>query len=55
MQHWESFSPELRLQEIFTTSADIQELLNSGRLILDDRWLIVIFIVTHCLIVTFYD
>ncbi|XP_075889220.1 radical S-adenosyl methionine domain-containing protein 1, mitochondrial isoform X1 [Nelusetta ayraudi] len=38
-QHWESFSPELRLQEIFTTSADIQELLNSGRLILDDRGL----------------
>lgn len=37
VQHWESFSPQLCLREIFSTSADVHELLKSGQLILDDR------------------
>lgn len=38
-KHWQLFSPELGLQEVMGTSADIQSLLQSGRLILDDRGL----------------
>ncbi|KAM3597812.1 uncharacterized protein V6R79_009429 [Siganus canaliculatus] len=38
-KHWESFSPQLSLREVFGASADVQELLQSGWLILDDRGL----------------
>uniref|UniRef100_A0A8D0CZD0 Radical S-adenosyl methionine domain-containing protein n=1 Tax=Sander lucioperca TaxID=283035 RepID=A0A8D0CZD0_SANLU len=38
-KHWELFSPQLGLHEVFGTSNDIQELLQSGQLILDDRGL----------------
>uniref|UniRef100_UPI0037E9396B radical S-adenosyl methionine domain-containing protein 1, mitochondrial n=1 Tax=Semicossyphus pulcher TaxID=241346 RepID=UPI0037E9396B len=38
-KHWELFSPELSLYEIFGASIDSQEFLQSGRLILDDRGL----------------
>nr|XP_019950085.1 PREDICTED: radical S-adenosyl methionine domain-containing protein 1, mitochondrial isoform X1 [Paralichthys olivaceus] len=38
-EHWEMFSPQLGLHEVFGTSTDVQELLQSGRLILDDRGL----------------
>lgn len=37
LQHWELFSPQLGLHEVFGTSTDVQDLLKSGRLILDDR------------------
>ncbi|XP_040919362.1 radical S-adenosyl methionine domain-containing protein 1, mitochondrial isoform X2 [Toxotes jaculatrix] len=36
-KHWEMFSPDLGLHEVFGTSTDVQELLQSGKLILDDR------------------
>ncbi|XP_051244256.1 radical S-adenosyl methionine domain-containing protein 1, mitochondrial isoform X2 [Dicentrarchus labrax] len=38
-KHWELFSPQLSLREVFGRSTDVQELLQSGRLILDDRGL----------------
>ncbi|XP_068435071.1 radical S-adenosyl methionine domain-containing protein 1, mitochondrial [Clinocottus analis] len=38
-KHWEMFSPQLGLQEVFSTSRDVQELCQSGQLILDDRGL----------------
>ncbi|XP_078126380.1 radical S-adenosyl methionine domain-containing protein 1, mitochondrial [Sander vitreus] len=38
-KHWELFSPQLGLHEVFGTSNDFQELLQSGQLILDDRGL----------------
>ncbi|XP_008414327.1 radical S-adenosyl methionine domain-containing protein 1, mitochondrial isoform X1 [Poecilia reticulata] len=38
-KHWEMFSPELSLLEIFGGSLVVQELLQSGQLILDDRGL----------------
>ncbi|XP_029294501.1 radical S-adenosyl methionine domain-containing protein 1, mitochondrial isoform X2 [Cottoperca gobio] len=38
-KHWESFSPHLGLHEVFGTSSDVQELIRSGQLILDDRGL----------------
>ncbi|XP_038558246.1 radical S-adenosyl methionine domain-containing protein 1, mitochondrial isoform X2 [Micropterus salmoides] len=38
-KHWELFSPQLGLHEAFGTSVNVQELLRSGRLILDDRGL----------------
>ncbi|XP_010728719.3 radical S-adenosyl methionine domain-containing protein 1, mitochondrial isoform X1 [Larimichthys crocea] len=38
-KHWELFSPQLGLCEVFGTSTEVQELLQSGRLILDDRGL----------------
>ncbi|KAM4534633.1 radical S-adenosyl methionine domain-containing protein 1, mitochondrial isoform 1-T1 [Fundulus diaphanus] len=38
-KHWEVFSPELSLHEIFGASPVVQELLQSGHLILDDRGL----------------
>ncbi|XP_070779798.1 radical S-adenosyl methionine domain-containing protein 1, mitochondrial [Enoplosus armatus] len=38
-KHWELFSPHLGLHEAFGTSTDVRELLQSGRLILDDRGL----------------
>ncbi|KAM4717912.1 radical S-adenosyl methionine domain-containing protein 1, mitochondrial [Anableps anableps] len=38
-KHWELFSPELSLHEIFGASLVVQELLQSGQLILDDRGL----------------
>ncbi|TDH03030.1 hypothetical protein EPR50_G00158480 [Perca flavescens] len=38
-KHWELFSPQLGLHEVFGTSNDVQELLQSGQLILDDRGL----------------
>ncbi|KAG7505174.1 hypothetical protein JOB18_025261 [Solea senegalensis] len=38
-KHWELFSPQLGLRDIFGTSADVQDLLRNGRLILDDRGL----------------
>ncbi|KAM7387208.1 hypothetical protein PAMA_009699 [Pampus argenteus] len=38
-KHWQSFSPQLGLHEIFATSVDVRELLQSGQLILDDRGL----------------
>ncbi|XP_034396349.1 radical S-adenosyl methionine domain-containing protein 1, mitochondrial isoform X1 [Cyclopterus lumpus] len=38
-EHWEMFSPHLGLREVFGTSREVQELLQSGQLILDDRGL----------------
>ncbi|XP_058510540.1 radical S-adenosyl methionine domain-containing protein 1, mitochondrial [Solea solea] len=38
-KHWELFSPQLGLRDIFGTSADVQDLLRNGQLILDDRGL----------------
>ncbi|XP_032393789.1 radical S-adenosyl methionine domain-containing protein 1, mitochondrial [Etheostoma spectabile] len=38
-KHWEWFSPQLGLHEVFGTSSNVQELLQSGQLILDDRGL----------------
>ncbi|XP_026194717.1 radical S-adenosyl methionine domain-containing protein 1, mitochondrial isoform X2 [Anabas testudineus] len=38
-KHWELFSPQLCLHEIFGASIDVQELLRRGQLILDDRGL----------------
>ncbi|XP_054463302.1 radical S-adenosyl methionine domain-containing protein 1, mitochondrial, partial [Anoplopoma fimbria] len=38
-KHWEMFSPQLGLHEVFGSSRDVQELLLSGQLILDDRGL----------------
>ncbi|XP_029015098.1 radical S-adenosyl methionine domain-containing protein 1, mitochondrial [Betta splendens] len=38
-KHWGMFSPQLGLREVFGSSADVQELLHSGHLILDDRGL----------------
>ncbi|XP_040011584.1 radical S-adenosyl methionine domain-containing protein 1, mitochondrial [Xiphias gladius] len=38
-KHWELFSPQLGLHEVFGTSGGVQELLQSGQLILDDRGL----------------
>uniref|UniRef100_A0A3P8S4Z5 Radical S-adenosyl methionine domain-containing protein n=1 Tax=Amphiprion percula TaxID=161767 RepID=A0A3P8S4Z5_AMPPE len=38
-KHWELFSPEMGLCEIFGASMDVQELVQSGQLILDDRGL----------------
>ncbi|XP_076609746.1 radical S-adenosyl methionine domain-containing protein 1, mitochondrial [Chaetodon auriga] len=38
-KHWELFSPQLSLSEVFGTSTDVQEWLQSGRLVLDDRGL----------------
>ncbi|XP_035471079.1 radical S-adenosyl methionine domain-containing protein 1, mitochondrial isoform X4 [Scophthalmus maximus] len=38
-EHWELFSPQLGLHEVFGTSTEVQELLQSGLLILDDRGL----------------
>ncbi|KAG7239989.1 hypothetical protein INR49_028099 [Caranx melampygus] len=37
-KHWELFSPQLDLHEVFT-STDVQGLLQNGQLILDDRGL----------------
>ncbi|XP_037649573.1 radical S-adenosyl methionine domain-containing protein 1, mitochondrial isoform X1 [Sebastes umbrosus] len=38
-KHWELFSPQLGLHDVFGSSSDVKELLQSGRLILDDRGL----------------
>uniref|UniRef100_A0A3Q3WCH7 Radical S-adenosyl methionine domain-containing protein n=1 Tax=Mola mola TaxID=94237 RepID=A0A3Q3WCH7_MOLML len=38
-RHWALFSPRLGLHQVFGTSAHVQDLLNSGRLVLDDRGL----------------
>uniref|UniRef100_A0A3Q3NE95 Radical S-adenosyl methionine domain-containing protein n=1 Tax=Mastacembelus armatus TaxID=205130 RepID=A0A3Q3NE95_9TELE len=38
-KHWELFSPQLGLREVFGTSVHVQELLEGGQLILDDRGL----------------
>ncbi|XP_056262988.1 radical S-adenosyl methionine domain-containing protein 1, mitochondrial [Pseudoliparis swirei] len=38
-EHWEMFSPQLGLREVFGSSRDVQELLQSGQLLLDDRGL----------------
>ncbi|XP_022070750.2 radical S-adenosyl methionine domain-containing protein 1, mitochondrial isoform X3 [Acanthochromis polyacanthus] len=38
-KHWELFSPEMGLHDIFGASMDVQELVQSGQLILDDRGL----------------
>lgn len=38
-KHWELFSPQLGLHDVFGTSIDVQELLQRGQLILDDRGL----------------
>ncbi|XP_033500093.2 radical S-adenosyl methionine domain-containing protein 1, mitochondrial [Epinephelus lanceolatus] len=38
-KHWELFSPQLALHDVFGTSIDVQELLQRGQLILDDRGL----------------
>ncbi|KAI3359744.1 hypothetical protein L3Q82_014117 [Scortum barcoo] len=38
-KHWELFSPQLGLHEVFGASANVEELLQSGRLILDKRGL----------------
>lgn len=38
-KHWELFSPQMSLSEVFSASSDVQELLQSGRLILDKRGL----------------
>ncbi|KAM6905129.1 radical S-adenosyl methionine domain-containing protein 1, mitochondrial [Xenentodon cancila] len=36
-KHWELFSPQMDLHKIFGTSVGVQELLQSGQLILDNR------------------
>lgn len=36
-QHWHLFCPQLALHEIFGMSIDVQELLQRGQLVLDDR------------------
>ncbi|KAM4531884.1 radical S-adenosyl methionine domain-containing protein 1, mitochondrial [Odontesthes bonariensis] len=38
-EHWELFSPQLGLREIFGSSMDVKELLQNKQLILDDRGL----------------
>uniref|UniRef100_A0A667WI85 Radical S-adenosyl methionine domain-containing protein n=1 Tax=Myripristis murdjan TaxID=586833 RepID=A0A667WI85_9TELE len=38
-QHWQLFSSQMGLDEVFGTSMEVQELLKSGHLILDDRGL----------------
>lgn len=38
-EHWEMFSPEVGLHKIFGTSTEVQEFLQSGKLILDNRGL----------------
>ncbi|XP_034046891.1 radical S-adenosyl methionine domain-containing protein 1, mitochondrial isoform X2 [Thalassophryne amazonica] len=38
-QHWQLFSPQVALCEVFGASTDVQELLKAGLLILDDRGL----------------
>uniref|UniRef100_A0AAQ4QZ69 Radical S-adenosyl methionine domain-containing protein n=1 Tax=Gasterosteus aculeatus aculeatus TaxID=481459 RepID=A0AAQ4QZ69_GASAC len=38
-KHWAMFSPRLGLREAFGSSSEVQELLQDGRLILDDRGL----------------
>ncbi|XP_030264135.1 radical S-adenosyl methionine domain-containing protein 1, mitochondrial isoform X1 [Sparus aurata] len=38
-KHWQMFSPQLGLREVFGTSAEVREFLQSGRLVLDDRGL----------------
>uniref|UniRef100_A0A1A7XQ36 Radical S-adenosyl methionine domain containing 1 n=1 Tax=Iconisemion striatum TaxID=60296 RepID=A0A1A7XQ36_9TELE len=38
-KHWELFSPELGLNEIFGVSVGVRELQQSGHLIMDDRGL----------------
>ncbi|XP_008278607.1 radical S-adenosyl methionine domain-containing protein 1, mitochondrial [Stegastes partitus] len=38
-KHWRLFSPQIGLHKILGASMDVQELLQSGRLILDDRGL----------------
>ncbi|XP_042361698.1 radical S-adenosyl methionine domain-containing protein 1, mitochondrial [Plectropomus leopardus] len=38
-KHWGIFSPQLGLHDVFGKSSDVQELLQSGQLILDDRGL----------------
>ncbi|XP_069559046.1 radical S-adenosyl methionine domain-containing protein 1, mitochondrial isoform X1 [Brachyistius frenatus] len=38
-KHWELFSPTQGLHKVFGASVDVQELLQSGQLILDDRGL----------------
>lgn len=37
LQHWELFSPQLGLRDVFDNSTNVRDLLKSGRLILDDR------------------
>ncbi|XP_008327613.1 radical S-adenosyl methionine domain-containing protein 1, mitochondrial isoform X2 [Cynoglossus semilaevis] len=36
-KHWELFSPQLSLRDVFGTSTRVRELLQNGQLILDDR------------------
>lgn len=38
-KHWHGFSPHMSLHSVFSTSTDVQGLLQSGRLILDKRGL----------------
>ncbi|XP_041861642.1 radical S-adenosyl methionine domain-containing protein 1, mitochondrial [Melanotaenia boesemani] len=38
-KHWDLFSPKMGLHEVFSASVDVQELLQSEQLILDDRGL----------------
>lgn len=38
-KHWQHFSPHLSLQHVFGVSPDVQELLQSGKLILDQKGL----------------
>nr|XP_046272183.1 radical S-adenosyl methionine domain-containing protein 1, mitochondrial isoform X2 [Scatophagus argus] len=38
-KHWELFSPQLGLHEVFGLTTEVRELLQSGRLVLDDRGL----------------
>lgn len=38
-KHWQRFSPHLRLQDVFGLSPDVQDLLQTGKLILDERGL----------------
>lgn len=41
-QHWDVFCPQMGLREVFSESMCVQELLQGGQLILDDRWLLII-------------
>lgn len=37
LQHWGLFSPQMSLHDVFGASVCVQELLQSGQLILDNR------------------
>lgn len=55
LKHWELFSPESSLLEIFGASLLVQELLQSGQLILDERWFLVFAFQLWCLFANTYS